>query len=44
MGPAQGLEPATACLEGRVSHYRCQLDTIWLNWLVYTIQTKCERL
>ena len=38
-----GLEPATACLEGRVSQDHRQIAMNWLNWLVYTIQTKCER-
>ena len=38
-----GLEPATACLEGRVSQNRRQLAMNWLNWLVYTIFLQCER-
>ena len=32
-----GLEPATACLEGRVSRYRRPFAMKWLYWLVYTI-------
>ena len=38
-----GLEPATACLEGRVSRNRRSFAMNWLNWLVYTIFLQCER-
>jgi hypothetical protein len=38
-----GCQPATACLEGRVSLSRRPFATNWLDWLVYTIFLQCER-
>src|SRR6266566_6269173 len=40
---SSALEPATACLEGRVSQDRRPFAMNWLYWLVNTIQTVCER-
>ncbi len=38
-----GCELTAACLEGRVSRSRHPFAMNWFYWLVYTIQTKCER-